>query len=375
MISALSILLLASTAAGRDITFPPVAGYQSPMMHVSGHESIDITGAKFAGLTTFANLPYVHCLDESGSEKYDIAILGAPFDTGVTARPGARFGPNGIRAGSRRIHPDSAWSIYNGKNVFKEWATIVDCGDAPLTVLDNTVALKQLDMAHKIISSRVTNTTDYTVPRLVALGGDHTTTLSALRSTFKHWGAVSVIHFDSHIDTWDPEVLGGGVSHYAGVNHGTFLHIAHEEGLIRNTSIHAGIRAPVFNKKHDLQNDGKCGFEMITARDIDRVTPQGVIEKIKRRVAGTKVYISVDIDVLDPAYAPATGTAEVGGWTTRELLTILDGLSGLDVIGGDVVEVAPIYDNAGEPTTLAASEVVMSLLRLMVDQPVKAGQN
>lgn len=119
MISALSILLLASTAAGRDITFPPVAGYQSPMMHVSGHESIDITGAKFAGLTTFANLPYVHCLDESGSEKYDIAILGAPFDTGVTARPGARFGPHGIRAGSRRIHPDMAWSIYNGKNVFK----------------------------------------------------------------------------------------------------------------------------------------------------------------------------------------------------------------------------------------------------------------
>ena len=119
MISALSVLLLASTATGRDITFPPVAGYQSPMMHVSGHEDIDITGAKFAGLTTFANLPYVHCLDESGSEKYDIAILGAPFDTGVTARPGARFGPNGIRTGSRRIHPDAAWSIYNGKNVFK----------------------------------------------------------------------------------------------------------------------------------------------------------------------------------------------------------------------------------------------------------------
>lgn len=164
------------------------------------------------------------------------------------------------------------------------------------------------------------------------------------------------------------------MSHYAGVNHGTFLHIAHEEGLIRNTSIHAGIRAPVMNKKHDVKNDRKCGFDMITARDMDRITPQGVIEKLKRRVAGTKVYISVDIDVLDPAYAPATGTAEVGGWTTRELLTILDGLSGLDVIGGDVVEVAPIYDNAGEPTTLAASEVVMSLLQLMVDQPVKTGQ-
>lgn len=123
MISALSILLLASTAAGRDITFPPVAGYQSPMMQVSGHEGIDITGAKFAGLTTFANLPYVHCLDQSGSEKYDIAILGAPFDTGVTARPGARFGPNGIRAGSRRIQPEFAYSIYNGRNLFKVTTT------------------------------------------------------------------------------------------------------------------------------------------------------------------------------------------------------------------------------------------------------------
>lgn len=91
---------------------------------------------------------------------------------------------------------------------------------------------------------------------------------------------------------------------FRGVNHGTFLHIAHEEGLIRNTSIHAGIRAPVANKKYDLRNDKNCGFEMIKARDIDRWSPQGVIEKLKSRVAGTKVYISVDIDVLDPAYAP-----------------------------------------------------------------------
>jgi agmatinase len=114
MISVLPILLLAVSASGRDITFPPVAGYQSPIMiQGSGLEDADITGAKFAGLTTFANLPYVHCLDKTGPEKYDIAILGAPFDTG------ARFGPNGIRAGSRRIHPDFSWSIYNGRNLFK----------------------------------------------------------------------------------------------------------------------------------------------------------------------------------------------------------------------------------------------------------------
>ncbi|GAB7350875.1 hypothetical protein MBLNU459_g1394t2 [Dothideomycetes sp. NU459] len=340
-----SLLLLISAAAAREITFPPVAAYQAPFQSNTEkpvYGEIDISTANFAGLTTFANLPYVHCLSSDADvvNKYDIAILGAPFDTGVTARPGARFGPGGIRQGSRRIIPEMAYSVYTGQNIFKEWANIVDCGDAPLTVLDNTIALKQLDKAHKVVSSRTTNTTEYSVPRIVTLGGDHTTTLCALRSTYSHWGAVSVIHFDSHIDTWDPEVLGGGVSHYAGVNHGTFLHIAHEEGLIRNTSIHAGIRAPVANKKYDLRNDRHCGFEIVRARDIDRWSAQGVIEKLKARVAGTKVYISVDIDVLDPAYAP--------------------------------VEVAPIYDNPGETTTLAAAEVVMSLLTLMVNQPVKA---
>lgn len=120
------------------------------------------------------------------------------------------------------------------------------------------------------------------------------------------------------------------------MNHGTFLHIAHEEGLVRNTSIHAGIRAPVIRPKDDLRNDRRCGFEMIKARDIDRLGVHGIIEKLKKRVAGTKVYISVDIDVLDPAFAPATGTSEVGGWSTRELLTVLDGLEGIDVVGADV---------------------------------------
>lgn len=116
------------------------------------------------------------------------------------------------------------------------------------------------------------------------------------------------------------------------------MHIAHEEGLIRNSSIHAGIRAPVGNKHFDLDNDKACGFNIVRARDIDKIGTDGIIDKLKDRVAGSKVYISVDIDVLDPAYAPATGTAEPGGWTTRELLTILDGLSGMEVIGADVGE-------------------------------------
>jgi agmatinase len=274
--------------------------------------------------------------------------------------------------GSRRIHAVS-WSAYTHQNSFKSWAKIIDCGDAPLTFLDNTVALKQLGNAHITVSGRVTNATDKaSVPRIITLGGDHLTTLAALRSTSHHWGPVSVIHFDSHIDTWDPEILGGGISSYAGVNHGTFLHIAHEEGLILNSSIHAGIRAPAINKDYDWKNDRRCGFEIVTAREIDKIGISGVIDRVKARVGDNKVYISVDIDVLDPSHAPATGTAEVGGWTTRELLSILDGLGGLRVIGGDVVEVAPAYDNVGETTGLAAAEVAHSLMTLMVQTPVKA---
>ncbi|KAK5465276.1 hypothetical protein LTS15_001839 [Exophiala xenobiotica] len=370
--------LLPTSLVAREIVFPPVAPLQANehgqyRSSVNDEKQAFSDFEKFAGLTTFSNLPWVHCLSpEADVEKYDIAFLGAPFDTATTGRPGTRFGPTGIRLGSRRIGAPMAWSPYTHNNTFLEWARIVDCGDAPLTFLDNTVALKQLETAHKTISGRPANATESsTVPRIITLGGDHTTTLAALRSTVSHWGPVSVIHFDSHIDTWDPKVIGGGFSHYAGVNHGTFLHIAHEEGLILNSSAHAGIRAPAINKKYDWRNDKRCGFEITTARDIDKLGVTGIIERLKARVGDTNVYISVDIDVLDPAFAPATGTSEVGGWTTRELLSILDGLEGLKVIGADVVEVAPIYDNPGETTVLAAAEVAHSLMGLMVETPVK----
>jgi agmatinase len=125
-------------------------------------------------------------------------------------------------------------------------------------------------------------------------------------------------------------------------------------------------------KNKDIKHDKKCGFTIITARDLDKFGVSGVVERIKDRVGDSKVYISVDIDVLDPAYAPATGTAEPGGWTSRELLTVLDALDDLSIVGADVVEVAPVYDNPGETTVLAAAEVAMSLLALMVGKPVKS---
>ncbi|KAK7729054.1 hypothetical protein SLS57_002286 [Botryosphaeria dothidea] len=324
--SAALVSLLPLLAFGREITFPPLSGYRNQQVPVQQGSDFgaagnvmndDISGAKFAGLSTFANLPYVHCLaaDGAGVEKFDIAFLGAPFDTGVTARPGARYGPGGIRGGSKRMQPDT-WNIYTGEQSFIfHFETETGCGsermrfnarfrDALQVIQDNTIALKQLDRAHKVIAGRTTNTSDYSTPRIITLGGDHTTTLSALRSAAEKWGPVSVIHFDSHLDTWDPDVLGGGISHYAGVNHGTFLHIAHEEGLIRNTSIHAGIRAPVMRPKGDVRNDIKCGFDMVKAREIDKIGINGVIDRLKARVGDSKVYISVDIDVLDPAFAP-----------------------------------------------------------------------
>lgn len=162
-----ALLALSSFSSARDIVFPPVAAvHPSGQFPLGRHDDVDITsGSQFSGLTTFAHIPYVNCfVEESGDHSYDIAILGAPFDTvshastmntqyailnvkGVTARPGARYGPGGIRLGSRRL---GGWNIYTGENVFESWAKLVDCGDAPLTWLDNTVALKQLDLAHKV---------------------------------------------------------------------------------------------------------------------------------------------------------------------------------------------------------------------------------
>ncbi|GJN70571.1 proclavaminate amidinohydrolase [Purpureocillium lilacinum] len=325
---------------------------------------------RFAGFNTFAKVPWADCFSLEGArERYDIAILGAPHDTTVTARPGARYGPTGIRTASQQ--KAYGFSVFTGRNPLHDWAKVVDCGDAPLPWLDNRAAIKTLDRAHKLVSSRTAANTDRSsVPRIVTLGGDHTTTLSALRSTAHNWGKVSVVHFDSHIDTWDPAVLGGGISDYAGLNHGTFLHIAHEENLILNTSVHAGIRAPVNRRTADMENDRRCGFHTITARDLDKLGIQAVVDKIRQRVGDTNVYISVDIDVLDPAFAPATGTPEPGGWSSRELLSILEGLEGLNVIGGDVVEVAPVYDTVGETTALVAADIAHTIVDLMVANPV-----
>jgi len=176
-----------------------------------------------------------------------------------------------------------------------------------LTPFDNRIALSQIKGSHqKITKFNTTSKQNGTIPRIITLGGDHTITLPALRAIHAHFGKVAVLHFDSHLDTWDPRALSSNETSYASINHGTFLHIAHEEGLLLDgRNMHAGIRTQL-KSFGDIKNDKRCGFEIIYANDIDRIGVHGVINRIKSRIGDAKLYISVDIDVLDPAYAPAT---------------------------------------------------------------------
>jgi len=253
---------------------------------------------------------------------------------------------------------------------------VLDCGDIPVTSYDNSWAIHQIEEGHNAILSRAPHTNadkkgpglrGRTLPRVITLGGDHTIVLPILRSVNRNYGPISVIHFDSHLDTWKPKVFGGSPTKVASINHGTYFFHASQEGLLANdTNIHVGIRTTLSGPS-DYENDGYCGFEIIEAREIDTLGIQGIIDKIKKRVGTTKpVYLSIDIDTLDPAFAPATGTPETGGWSTRELRTIIRGLEGINLIGADLVEVAPAYDTNAEHTTMAAADTLYEVMSLMV---------
>jgi len=329
----------------------------------------------FSGISTFGRLDYHPCLS-SDAVKYDIAFIGAPFDTGTSYRPGARFGPSGIRQGSRRLNLYGGYNVPLDANPFNSWASVIDCGDIPVTSYDNAYALKQIEEGHNSILMREPATDakapgpskkGKTLPRVITLGGDHTITLPLLRSMNRAYGPITVIHFDSHLDTWKPKVFGGAPSKQAAINHGTYFFHASEEGLLRNdTNIHAGIRTTLSGLS-DYENDGYCGFQIVEAREIDKIGTAGIIKKIHERVGhDNPVYLSIDIDTLDPAFAPATGTPETGGWSTRELRTIIRGLEGINLVAADIVEVAPAYDTNAELTTMAAADTLYEVMTLMV---------
>jgi agmatinase len=295
---------------------------------------------RFTGPDTFARLPR---LDQV--ERAAVAVLGVPFDSGVSYRPGARFGPAGIRAGSKLLRP------YHPHLDVHPWDVhqVADAGDIAVNPFDIAAAIGQVQAGARAVLQRV--------DALVVLGGDHTIALPLLRVTAERHGPVALIHFDAHLDTWDT---------YFGApyTHGTPFRRAVEENLLDlNVSAHVGIRGPLYSLK-DLTDDRELGFSVVSTEDVARHGVDECIDRVRQRVGTRPVYISIDIDVLDPGHAPGTGTPEPGGLQTRELQMILRGLAGLDLIGADVVEVAPAYDHA-ELTTIAAANVGYELLALI----------
>jgi agmatinase len=296
---------------------------------------------RFAGESTFARLPRVDQVSD-----FDVAVLGVPFDGGTSFRPGARFGPIAVRTASRHLRP--AYSPELDVAPFRQ-IQVVDAGDVPVNpfVLDEAMAGIQHTAADLLGNGR----------RLVTVGGDHTIALPLLRAVAAEHGPVALVHFDAHLDTWDT---------YFGapLTHGTVFRRAFEEGLLVDEhSVHVGIRGPLYDR-HDLSDDARFGFQVIRASDVDRLGVDGALDAIRTRVGDVPVYLSIDIDVLDPAFAPGTGTPEMGGFSSRELLRLLRGLDGIPVVSADVVEVAPAYDHA-EITALAAATVAFDLIGLM----------
>ncbi|KAG7195599.1 uncharacterized protein KQ657_003366 [Scheffersomyces spartinae] len=333
----------------------------------SDDDTSDLDGLLyFGGIVTYGHRPHLECFNPDNdtlSTSVDIAVVGAPFDTGVSYRTGARFGPNSIRSALRRM--EAGDGTYGQEHRTKK--SIIDCGDVPMTPFDNRIALNQLYRGQRAIHRFRSDTTKKST-KIITLGGDHTVSLMCLKSAFETYKQpLHVIHFDSHLDTWNPKVLGGGISHYMLLNHGTFLHYALEKGYIATeNNIHVGLRAPFIDFEYDPVHDAECGFKAIGAREIDRIGIRGILHKIHTTIPkDAPVYITVDIDVLDPSSAPGTGTMEVGGWTTRELLSVLDGLKGLNVVGADVVEVSPPFDTNSEITSLAATAVIESFILIM----------
>ncbi|PRT55847.1 Guanidinobutyrase [Wickerhamiella sorbophila] len=325
----------------------------------------------FSGISTFAHLETDRCLVNPNT-KYDIALIGVPFDTAVSYRPGARFGPRAIRAASMRQSSLRGFNARAGINPYKDWAKIIDCQDIPVTPVDNKLALHQMTEGFKeLLSHDTASPTHGRVPRLVTLGGDHSIVLPHLRALKQIHGPITVIHFDAHLDTWLPSKYPSGWAEAeAGsghFTHGTMFWMAHTEGLLAEDScIHAGLRTRLSGTDYeDYADDSKQGFARISCDDIDTMGVEGIVDTIVKRVGDNPVYISLDIDVIDPGMAPGTGTPEVGGWTTREMIGLLRGLSGLNLVGADIVEVSPAFDNA-EITALAGAQLAYEILTNMV---------
>ena len=295
---------------------------------------------RFSGIRTFARLP--HVTDLAG---VDAAVLGIPFDTATTFRTGARFGPEAIRSASALLRP---YLPDLGVNVV-EALSIADLGDLPVAPGDTLETYRRVEAGLTPIVESGAFT--------LAMGGDHSITLAELRVLARRHGPLALLQLDAHADTWD-EYFGQRYFH------GTTFKRAVEEGLVdAATSVQAGMRGTVY-APDDLDESRALGFDVVPSDELRALGPDGYGRRVRERVDDRPVFLSFDVDFLDPAYAPATGTPEVAGFTTHEALAFLRELRGIRLVGADVVEVAPAYDGPGQPTALAAANIMWELLAL-----------
>ena len=275
----------------------------------------------------------------------DAAIVGAPFDTGATFRAGARFGPEGIRSAShllRRYNPSLDVPIF-------DHLSAIDYGDV-------SVVPGYIDESYGRIEEGLRPIHDAGVTPIV-LGGDHSIALPELRAAAAVHGPLALVQFDSHPDTWDAYF---GQHH----THGTPFRRAVEEGLLEpSRSIQVGMRGSIYDKG-DWDDAREMGFDLVPTDEVRQLNIPDVIDRIRARIGDARTYVSFDVDFVDPAFAPGTGTPEIGGFTSREAQEFARGLAGLEIVGYDVVEVYPPYDPA-QITALLAANIAHDFLSLI----------
>jgi agmatinase len=294
---------------------------------------------RFSGIATFMRLPHV-----PRAEQLDVALIGIPYDGGATYRSGPRFGPRHVREQSAIIRP---WNPVLNCNPFEK-LRIADFGDLSINPLS-------MDDTFQRITAQLDDVLKAGA-RTVCVGGDHSILLPILRSIHKRFELVGLIQFDAHNDTW-----GGyfGSPH----SHGTPVRRAIEEGLLVGKDVlQIGLRGQVYAKE-DFDFGREHGFRVVTSEEFHRGGVR-MVERLLKKLSRRPVYITLDIDVVDPAFAPGTGTPQVGGFSSAQILELVRSLRGLNIVGCDLVEVSPPYDT-GEITSLLAANLLYELLCVM----------
>jgi agmatinase len=304
---------------------------------------------RFTGVRTFMRLR-----GGAEGEVPDVAIVGIPFDTAASFRPGQRFGPSAVRDISVLLRPSNQ---SHGINAF-ERVNVVDSGDVPAIPGNIQATYERIATRYTELASRGT------VP--IGIGGDHSVALGELRGMAKALGRVALVQLDAHCDTWD---------NYWGIRytHGTPFRRAVEEGLLDvEHSIQVGMRGSEY-APGDLDESRRLGFEVITTPEMLRRGPAETAAAIRKRVGDAPVFLSFDVDFFDPAYAPGTGTPEVGGPTSAFGLEVVQRLAGTSIVGFDVVEVLPAHDSA-QITALLAATLVFEFIALVALDPKRSSR-